>query len=261
MLSVVATQVKTVQNAIVKFSVPLRRDPEYQHLPDGTPPAKVGQFEFFGTNIALIPTVGLFITMNPGYAGRTELPENLKALFRSCAMIRPDVRPICENLLLASGFVEARPLARKFVTLFGLSSELLSKMKHYDWQLRAIKSTLHVAGRLKAESPQLSESQVLIRALRDFNTPKLSTVDSPIFLRLLEDIFPDVAVEPKVDQSLRSRIAKVASEQGLQAEEIFLVKTCQLAELLSIRHSVSSRLCLSFVAFPHFNLLCSCEYA
>ena len=65
-------------------------------------------------------------------------------------------------MLVAEGFMEARPLSRKFITLYKLCKELLSKQDHYDWGLRAIKSVLVVAGSLKRGDKERPEEQVLI---------------------------------------------------------------------------------------------------
>uniref|UniRef100_A0A2K6EEB1 Dynein axonemal heavy chain 9 n=1 Tax=Propithecus coquereli TaxID=379532 RepID=A0A2K6EEB1_PROCO len=216
-LSVVAVQVKSIQDAI--------RD-------------KKQRFNFLGEEISLNPSVGIFITMNPGYAGRTELPENLKALFRPCAMVVPDFELICEIMLVAEGFIEARLLARKFITLYQLCKELLSKQDHYDWGLRAIKSVLVVAGSLKRGDPGRPEDQVLMRALRDFNIPKIVTDDMPVFMGLIGDLFPSLDVPRRRDLNFEALVRKAVVDLKLQPEENFVLKVVQLEELLAVRHSV-----------------------
>lgn len=156
--------------------------------------------------IQLKITVGFWITMNPGYAGRTELPENLKALFRSCAMVVPDIVKICENMLMSEGFVEAKILARKFTRLYFLCKDLLSNCPHYDWGLRAIKSVLVVAGSFKRAEPDCAELGILLRALRDFNTPKIIAEDWDIFFGLLGDLFPGVEVARQRDMAFEGVI-------------------------------------------------------
>ena len=177
------------------------------------------RFVIEGDEISLDKTCGVFITMNPGYLGRAELPEgSLKALFRPITVVVPDLELICENMLMAEGFVQAKVLAKKFVTLYMLCRDLLSKQLHYDWGLRAIKSVLVVAGTFKRSEPDISEDSLLMRALRDFNMPKVAYQDLYVFFGLLSDLFPGINPTRKRDMRFEGLIEDVCKENKLYPE-------------------------------------------
>ena len=150
----------------------------------------VTEMVFEGKQIKLNHEVGFFVTMNPGYAGRTELPDNVKSLFRPVTMIVPDLRQICEIMLMSAGFQAAKVLSTKMTVLYKLSKEQLSKQHHYDFGMRALKSVLVMAGKLKRQFDELPEDIVLMRALRDMNLPKFIYEDVPLFMGLISDLFP-----------------------------------------------------------------------
>lgn len=191
-----------------------------------------------GDTVGLDPTCGAFITMNPGYLGRSELPEGLKALFRPITVIVPDLVLICENMMMAEGFLNAKILASKFYGLYSLLSELLSKQSHYDWGLRAVKSVLVVAGQLKRAEPTLDEESLLMRALRDFNIPKIVQADEVVFFGLLNDLFPGLNPKRIFDEELSECVTAACEAAGLWPDPFFTLKTMQLDELLDIRHCV-----------------------
>ncbi|XP_049961962.1 dynein axonemal heavy chain 6-like [Schistocerca serialis cubense] len=216
-LSVIAQQLITIRNAKA---------------------AKLARFVFEGREIKLIQTCAAFITMNPGYAGRTELPDNLKALFRPISMMVPDYALIAEVILYSEGFESSKNLANKMVQMYKLCSEQLSQQDHYDFGMRAVKSVLVMAGSLKRENPDKSEDVVLIRALRDSNLPKFLTDDATLFQGILGDLFPGVEIPEQDYGVLQAAIITVMEENDLQPESCMIAKVIQFHETMIVRHGV-----------------------
>lgn len=189
---------------------------------------------FMGVDI-LLKDHHVIVTMNPGYAGRTELPDNLKVCFRPVSMMVPDYALIAEIMLFAEGFGDAKTLSRKMIKLFHLSSQQLSQQPHYDYGLRAVKSVLVMAGGLKRGNPELSEDVTLIRALRDSNVPKCLSEDLPLFYAIVSDLFPGVVV-PVHDYGLfQEAIEEEIIRMNLQIVPSFITKVIQQFDVFNVR--------------------------
>ena len=169
-LSAVSQQVQTIQQGLVQAAT--------------NPMTEV---ELVGKKLKINNRTGIFITMNPGYAGRSNLPDNLKKLFRSMSMTRPDQELIAQVLLFSKGFRAAEILASKIVPFFSLCSEQLSGQPHYDFGLRALKAVLASAGVLKRDQHSDSEAtdteteeRIMIQSVTETIVPKLVAEDVPL---------------------------------------------------------------------------------
>ncbi|KAK9295362.1 hypothetical protein QLX08_010308 [Tetragonisca angustula] len=216
-LSVIAQQLITIRNAKI---------------------ARATEFMFEGRMIKLVMSCATFITMNPGYAGRTELPDNLKALFRPMSMMVPDYKLIAEVTLYSEGFESSKPLSQKMTLMYTLCSEQLSQQDHYDFGMRAVKSVLVMAGSLKRNNPDKPEDVVLIRALRESNIPKFLRDDAELFEGIVGDLFPGIDITEEDYGILRDTAIEILKEAKLQPETCILKKVTQLHECLQVRHGV-----------------------
>ena len=216
-LSVIAQQLATIRQALIN---------------------DVDNFLFEGKHIPLVKTVAVCVTMNPGYAGRTELPDNLKVLFRPVSMMIPDYGLIAEIMLFAEGFDSATELSKKMVKLYKLASEQLSQQDHYDFGMRAVKSVLVMAGSLKRANPDMKEDAVLIRAMRDSNVPKFLRDDLPLFSAIVQDLFPTVEIKEVDYGELQLQIEDSIKDLLLQPVAEFILKVIQLFDTFEVRFGV-----------------------
>lgn len=196
------------------------------------------QLLFEGVVIPLNLNCGIFVTMNPGYAGRSELPDNLKALLRPISMMTPDFALICEITLLSQGFEESETLSKKVSILYELMEKQLSKQDHYDFSLRNIKAVLVQAGNLKRENFPGTESQLCLKAMMDMNLPKFVKDDVPLFMGMLGDLFPGIHPEDAGLQVLRDTALVDLKENGYEQSEHIVDKVIHLWDTLRTRHGV-----------------------
>jgi dynein heavy chain, axonemal len=198
----------------------------------------------------------LFLPLS-GYAGRTELPDNLKSMFRPISMVVPDSNYIAEIILFGEGFSDTRLLATKVYTLYQLCAQQLSKqgsiivsmihmcrrsffihLDFYDFGLRSMAAVLRYAGRKKRDSPNLKDDQVIILAMKDMNVAKMTEPDLPLFNGIVSDLFPDIDT-PVIDYSkFKAAIEIELHEQKLENVSYTVSKVIQLFETKNSRHSV-----------------------
>ncbi|KAG5345241.1 DYH1 protein, partial [Acromyrmex charruanus] len=216
-LSVVAQQIMTIQKA---------------------QQTRINKFLFEEVELTLKQSCAIFITMNPGYAGRTELPDNLKVLFRPVAMMIPNYALIAEISLFSYGFVDAANLARKITTIFKLSAEQLSSQEHYDFGMYAVKTVIVTAGNLKREQKDLEEDQICLRALKNFNMPKFLKDDLKLFNDIVSDLFPKLIEKPVDYGILEAGIRRSIRQMGLEDVDDFVRKVVQLYETTLMRNGL-----------------------
>lgn len=204
------------------------------------------EVDISGRLISIHPETGIFVTMNPGYVGRNELPENLKKLFRAFAMDHPDKNIIADVLLASQCFTYSKHISDALIPFFDLLSSKLSQQSHYDFGLRALKTIVTKCG--LARRDQLSGSQsaidrntemtILVQSLTESITPKLIKNDKKIFENLLSEHFSGITHDSTIDNRFITELESFCSEQGLSCTLDFIQKAWQVAHIQESHHGI-----------------------
>lgn len=198
--------------------------------------------EISGKMVNVHQETGIFVTMNPGYAGRNEIPENLKKLFRAFAMDHPDKEIIADVMLASQCFTYSKDIADVLVPFFTELGAAVSLQPHYDFGLRALKSILNKCGLSRQEKvgegtvDQAFELEVLVQSLRESIAPKLVQKDEDIFEDLLGNHFSGIGCRTEASAAFQTELEVYAEKQGLEFTPEFVKKTWQIAQIQEGHH-------------------------
>lgn len=202
------------------------------------------EIELGARTLGVHPHTGVFVTMNPTYAGRSHLPDSLKRLFRSVAMAHPDARLIAQVVLAAQGFSFAAPLAAKMVLLFRLFDEQLSRAPHYDFGLRALKGVLVCAGQLRraaalpdGDAREPAEAALVVQSICELIPPRLVAADAPLLTELVAGVFPGIAPPPGVPPALLEHVHAVCDARHL-GKGPWVDKLLQVYQMQQLAHGL-----------------------
>lgn len=194
--------------------------------------------ELNGRYVSVHPETGIFVTMNPSYAGRNELPENLKRLFRAFSMEKPESVSIAEVILTSHGFLDSEPLAQALVSIFEQFTEQFTTQSHYDFGLRALKTVLNACGANKKadKDEKINEIAHLVRALWAIIYPKLTEKDAMVFQEIVSSEFSkDLAFVddiPVISELVKNSL----SVHGIEASSAFIKKALQVIDIQKSHH-------------------------
>ncbi|KAM4740185.1 dynein axonemal heavy chain 1 [Anableps anableps] len=196
------------------------------------------QIVFEGMEIPLVSSCAIFFTMNSSHAVCTEIPANLKALFRPVSAMTPEYAVITEISLYSLGFINAKALAKKIDAFFRLSFEQLGSQDHYNFGIRAVKTVISVAGNLRSDNPNMNEESICLQAVKDISMPQFSQDNLELVNAILTDLFHEAKQMPVNYGILEQSLRNICKAKNLKDVDVYINKCIQLYQTTVVSHGL-----------------------